>query len=276
MPPTSKIRQPRDHKAHGIQQRAVSVIIALEAVCLSLGVTAVAGDLEYGGIVRGKIVQTGQPLPNIKVTLQDEFEQQYEPVLTNRDGVFVLTGVAPGKYKLLVWPPGGQPRKSEVIAGPEVTDIPTIDLTGAIELAVASPSPTGLPVSPGSISSDEARRFVKSFWAARERGDLDGLMAAFGPEVDYYEDGVLDQAAIRDDQKTYLRSYTQRTFDLGAIDVIKGESANSDATQVRFSFRYHVSGGKKVKSGSSSEVWLLRRMNDKAKIVDCKEKVLRD
>ena len=253
----------------------VFVLIALEAIRLSLGFTAAAADLEYGGIVRGKIVRAGEPLPSIKVTLQDEFEQQYEPVFTNRDGVFILTGVAPGKYKLVVWPPGSQPRKSDVIVEPKITDIPVIDLTGAIELAIASPSSTGTPVSPDSISSDEARRLVKSFWAAREKGDLNGLMAAFAPQVDYYDDGLLDQQAIRNDQNKYLHYYTQRTFELGAIDVIKGEPANTEAARVRFSFRYHLSG-KKPKSGSSSEVWLLRKIDAKLKIVDCKQKVSRD
>ena len=271
------MRRERRHKVRWSHYVVLYVLLAL-GMSLSLG-SAATSKSDYGGIVRGRIAQAGEPQPNIKVTLEDELEQQYEPVFTNRDGVFVLTGVKPGKYKLLVWPPGGEPSKTDIIAGADITDLQPIELTGKIEASTVSLSPTHPPVSANSVTSEKAREFIRNFWAARQTGDLDRVMTAYAPRVDYYDEGVLDRDAIRKDQTNYLRYYTQRKFDVGAIDIIKGETTSNDnnpgTIRVRFSFRYRVSG-KKQRSGSSVEDWLLGKADGDLQILDCKAKVMHD
>jgi hypothetical protein len=117
---------------------------------------------------------------------------------------------------------------------------------------------------------------VKSFWAARQEGDLQALMGAYASHVDYYSSGVLDQDAILKDQKNYLNYYTGRRYEVGAIDIIKGDDKGGpDTVRVRFSFRYRLSG-KKEASGTSSQIWLLGKTNNRLQILDCKENIIRD
>jgi len=265
--------------AQALRQHLRSSIALITVSAWLGGIGALYGQSDYGGIVRGQIRQDGAPVANVKVTLEDENRQQYEPVFTNQVGVYVLTGVKPGNYTLLVWPRTGPVLTFRVIANPDLTDVNPIELP---QLSGAETPPVReRPQSPsGPISPDEARAFVKNFWEARTRGDLTTLMASFFDRVDYYQYGVLELDAIETDQRNYLSAYSQRRFDIQAIDVIQGdERVNSKygpaGILVRFSFRYLVSG-QKQHSGVSVERWVLVKQNTAIKIIDCKAVVMRD
>jgi hypothetical protein len=218
----------------------------------------------------------GQPLANAQVTLEDESGKQYEPVSTDQAGTYALNGVKPGNYKLLVWLPGIEPSKIDVVAGPDITSIQDIEFKGKPITPFASPTVTPVPTAASEITAEEARAFVRNFWTAREKGNLESLMAAFAPQVNYYEDNIRDRNFIRKDQNNYLKAFDHRVFQLGAIDVIKGESDASDQVRVRFSFRYKVSGKKQSLSGKSTEMWVLRKSGGKLEVVDSKGQVIRD
>ena len=230
----------------------------------------------YTGVVTGKVVRGGKPLANAQVTLEDESKRQYEPVLTDKTGVYVLSGVKPGKYKLLVWLPGMEPNSLDIVAGPDVTNAPDFALQGEATTPIPVAKLTPPSTAAKTITAEEAREFVRNFWKAREEGNLEVVMDAFAPEVNYYTDGVKDRNAIRKDQKAYSNTYTRITFELGAIDVINRKGENSDSIQVRFPFRYNGSRKTKDVSGSSTETWVLRKKDGKLQIVDCKAQVVRD
>lgn len=263
----------------GLLLRGLLVLGAVSAYFILAASAAEQSD--YDGIVRGRIVREGKPVSNIKVTLENELRQQYEPALTDITGTFVLSAVKPGKYTVVVGAPGSQPNGPEVIAGPDITEVPPIELTGVMDTPSASFTLEPSPAVAGSVTPAEARAFVKSYLTAHERGELDRLLAAFAQEVDYYQHGVKDKGFILKDQRNYLNRYTNRTYELGAIDILKAgkdDESNGkprDVVRVRFSFRYKLSG-KNQASGSSIEDWILQKRDGKLQIVDCKYKVFRD
>ncbi|MFN2540930.1 MAG: carboxypeptidase-like regulatory domain-containing protein [Chthoniobacterales bacterium] len=257
--------------------------VCLTASCafLAAALPATAGS-EYGGVVRGKIVRAGEPVANIAVTLQDESGQQYAPVFTDRSGMFVVTGVKAGKHKILLGR-GDNALATEIIAGPDLTNVSPIELNDTAVAPKASFALTQAPLSPNAITTEEARAFVRDHMATTAKGNLDGVMETYAPQVDYYEHGVRDREFILKDQQKYLSRYSTRTYEVGAIDVIRSDvtgqrpNPEADSVKVSFSFRYKLSApGKPEKSGTASELWVLQKVNGRLQIVACKENVTKD
>jgi hypothetical protein len=103
-------------------------------------------------------------------------------------------------------------------------------------------------------------------------------MATYAPQVDYYNDGVKNRDYIHTSQKSYIDRHEHRKFTLGAIDIIRDDTSESNNTvRVRFSFRYKVSVvGQRDKTGNGSDLWIIRRDGDQMHIIDCKETVRPD
>lgn len=257
--------------------------VGLTASCAFLAAALPAtGGSEYGGVVRGKIVRAGEPVANIAVTLQDESGQQYAPVFTDRSGMFVVTGVKAGKHKILLGR-GEDASATEVMAGPDLTNVSPIELNDTAVAPKASFALTQTPLSPNAITTEEARAFIRDHMAATAKGNLDGVMETYAPQVDYYDNGMRDREFILKDQQKYLSRYSQRTYEVGAIDVIRsdvaGQRPNPEVASVKvsFSFRYKLAApGKPEKSGTASELWVLQKVNGRLQILACKENVMKD
>jgi hypothetical protein len=232
---------------------------------------------EYAAVVRGKIVQNGEAVPNMQVALEDLSGEQYPPVFTDRGGMFVFTGIKPGPYKVVV-SRGRQATKTDIIANGDLTNVPPIEISGNVNSTTSTLQKTPSPLAPGSVTAEEARTFVRRHIAATENGDLEAVMATYAPQVDYYNEGVKNRDYIRKSHKSYIDRYAHRKFSLGAIDIIRDDSSESSNTvRVRFPFRWTVSAaGKGQKTGTALELWIIRKDGDQLQITDCKENVIRD
>lgn len=257
--------------------RSANVGLRYVYLCIAMCIAVTGQASEYGAVVRGKIVQDGEAVPNMQVALEDLSGQQYPSVFTDRGGMFVFTGITPGKYKVVVGR-GSQAAKTNIVANEGLTNVPPIEISRDVTSTTSRFKITPSSLAPGSVSTEEARAFVRRHMAATENGDLDAVMATYAPEVDYYDEGVKSRDYIRKSQKTYIDRYPQRKFMLGAIDIIREDASESSNTVlVRFPFRYTLSvAGKGNKTGNGSQLWIIRKDGDQLHIIDCKENVIRD
>jgi ketosteroid isomerase-like protein len=124
-----------------------------------------------------------------------------------------------------------------------------------------------------SVDDETVRQFVRDYYTALSRRDLDAVVNKFSDAVDYQGQGHHDRKYIRTDMKNYFRRWDKIVFDVGDISV----SRNGDGSfVVSFNFPFAVAKGlSPEKQGVSSQVWMLREEPPgNLQIVSQREKVV--
>jgi TIR domain len=124
-----------------------------------------------------------------------------------------------------------------------------------------------------SVDDETVRQFVRDYYAALSRHDLDTVVSKFSDAVDYEGQGHHDRKYIRIDIRNYFRRWDKIVFEGGDISV----SRNGDGSfVVSFNFPFAVSKGlSPEKRGVSSDVWVLREEPaGNLQIVSQREKVI--
>ena len=149
-------------------------------------------------------------------------------------------------------------------------------------LAMPTLSPSAVPgfvdtTTPVVSYVDEreaVRQFVRDYYAALLRRDLDTVVGMFADSVDYQGQGRHDRRYIRNDTQNYFRRWDRIYFEVR--DDIDVSHARDGDFQVKFNFPFAV--GQRYapdKSGVSSQVWILRKDSQgNLQIVSQQEKVV--
>jgi ketosteroid isomerase-like protein len=164
------------------------------------------------------------------------------------------------------------PVATETVAANSVANSPPQMLT---------PYPSVVPeavhaVTPFVSTVDETeavRQFVRDFYAALSRHDLDSVVSMFADNVDYQGQGRHDRQYIRNDTRNYFRRWDHIYFEVGDIDISRTRDGDF---QVKFNFPFAVGQGyASDKRGISSQVWIVRKDSQgNLQIVSQREKVL--
>jgi hypothetical protein len=240
-----------------------------------------AGFAYGSGTVRGRIQRMGEPISRIRVTLQSESGEQYEPVFSDADGMFIFNGVAPGRYTLFVsqgTPDETNPLKKVImcIVNAGVTNVPPIELQPLTQPQI--PQIAGKPSSSDSeheISADEARQFVRDvFGMVSQNAPTEQLLKAYAEPVKYYNLGTINHDKLR--QILERKRFPTSKYEVESIDVIKvtpreiSQGIPTDAVRVRLS--YHEKTVARTNEPTSlSETWVLRKANGNVQIVECQK-----
>src|SRR5439155_7107389 len=134
----------------------------------------------------------------------------------------------------------------------------------------------GYAMTPSVSPVDETeavRQFVRDYYAALSRQDLDGVVSMYADDVDYQGQGHHDRRYIRNDTRNYFRRWERIYFEVGDIDV--SHTRDGDL-HVHFNFPFAVGqGSAQDKRGVSSQVWIVRKdSHGNLHIVSQREKVL--
>jgi WD40 repeat protein/ketosteroid isomerase-like protein len=124
-----------------------------------------------------------------------------------------------------------------------------------------------------SVDDETVRQFVRDYYAALSRHDLNTVVSKFSDAVDYEGQGHHDRKYIKTDIANYFRRWDKILFEAGEINV----SRNGDGSfVVSFNFPFAVSKGRSPeKQGVTSNVWVLREEPPgNLQIVSQKEKVI--
>jgi ketosteroid isomerase-like protein len=124
-----------------------------------------------------------------------------------------------------------------------------------------------------SVDDETVRQFVRDYYAALSRRDLDAVVHKYADAVDYQGQGHHDRKYIRTDMANYFRRWDKIVFDGGDISV----SRNGDGSfVVSFNFPFAVAKGvSPEKRGFSSQVWVLREEPPtNLQIISQREKVI--
>jgi N-acetylmuramoyl-L-alanine amidase len=123
-----------------------------------------------------------------------------------------------------------------------------------------------------AISTAEATKFVKEYYAALTKGDVSAVVAKFSDSVAYGEDRQRDHAFIEKDLRDYIRHWP--TLSLKPENVVV--SARDDGTTaIGFNVVYSVANEatKRAVSGQSKNDWIVQRSGGQIQIISQREVV---
>jgi ketosteroid isomerase-like protein len=165
------------------------------------------------------------------------------------------------------------PVATETVGANEVANSPS--WTPTTQPSVSEPVYAMTP-SVSSVDETEAvRQFVRDYFAAVSRQDLDSVVRMYADNVDYQGQGHHDRRYIRGDTRNYFRRWDRIYFEVGDIDASPTRDGDF---QVKFNFPFAVGQGQASdKRGVSSQVWILRKDSQgNLQIISQREKVLAD
>jgi hypothetical protein len=126
-----------------------------------------------------------------------------------------------------------------------------------------------------SIGKDEVTGLVRRILSLNERKDISSTLSHYGDQVNYYDRGNVDRDYIRKDMGYYFRNWDtiHSTLEGDVVMIVTGEP---DTRIVKFVSSYSVQNAKKTAAGRTENIWKVRRINNDLKIVDVKQKVIRN
>lgn len=121
---------------------------------------------------------------------------------------------------------------------------------------------------------EAVRQFVRDYYAALSRHDLDSVVRMFADNVDYQGQGRHDRRYIRNDTQNYFQRWDRIYFEVR--DDIDVSPTRDGDFQVKFNFPFAVGQGHSPdKRGVSSQFWVLRKDSQgNLQIISQREKVL--
>jgi N-acetylmuramoyl-L-alanine amidase len=139
--------------------------------------------------------------------------------------------------------------------------------------SVRAAEPSTTPAAKSTqISTAEAGKFVKEYYAALSRSDIPAALTKFSESVNYREDRQRDRAFIEKDLREYVVRWPILNLKPEAIAV----STNDDgATTITFNLVYSVGNDttKRSASGHSTNTWIVRHMKSEIQIISQREVV---
>jgi N-acetylmuramoyl-L-alanine amidase len=152
---------------------------------------------------------------------------------------------------------------------PIVTCVIVCALSHSIRVAEPSATPAA---KNAPISSSEATKFVKEYYAALSRSDVSNVVAKFAESVDYGRDGQRDRAYIEKDLHDYVKRWPVLNL---KPEVVAVSPKDDGSAALSFNLVYSVANesNKKSLSGHSTNTWIVRRVNGEIQIVSQREVV---
>ena len=138
-------------------------------------------------------------------------------------------------------------------------------------LDAAEPSATTAAKS-APISTAEAGKFVKEYYAELSRADIPAVLAKFSESVNYREDRQRDRAFIEKDLRKYVARWPLLNLEPEVLTV----STEADgATTITFNLVYSVANDttKRSASGRSTNTWIVQRVKGEIQIISQRETV---
>jgi hypothetical protein len=137
--------------------------------------------------------------------------------------------------------------------------------------AVRDDAPAAPGISP--ISRREANAFVQKVLGFTARKDMEGVLGAYGDQVDYYDRGKVARDYIRKDLTFYFRNWDKIRCSLDdAVEMMDTDA--EDMKLLKFTSSFYVENGKKYIMGTTANTWKIQRVGNDLKIVDEKQRVL--
>lgn len=122
--------------------------------------------------------------------------------------------------------------------------------------------------------TERARETVLRYVEAINRGEIDGLLEYYGEYVDYFESGMVNQRAIKDDKLQYhVRWPIQKWTITGPIQVDVSSDNQSVSVVFDISFLVGSPGRKERITGLARNEWRMIVSDQGAKIVGEKQMV---
>ena len=200
----------------------------------------------------------------------------------------VIDGVPPGIHHVSVEASGyiASSLIADVKAGGSF-DFGTIHLVAIASTPSPSPSPASTAVAkfytpppyspPPSVPTRDLRAEIEKFVYEHLRktvnADISGLVADYGDQVDYYENGFVDRSFIAKDRQTYAAGWpVVRITPVGGIRI--DETPGSDRVTIWFDYKFDAQNRKGIHSlGDAANVWILDTSYGGVKIVSEKQTV---
>ena len=122
------------------------------------------------------------------------------------------------------------------------------------------------------ISSSEATKFVKEYYAALSRSDVSNVVAKFAESVDYGEEGQRDRAYIEKDIHVYVKRWPVLNL---KPEMVAVSPKDDGSAALSFNLVYSLANESNTKSlsGHSENTWIVRRVNGEIQIVSHHEAV---
>lgn len=123
------------------------------------------------------------------------------------------------------------------------------------------------------IDREELTRFVEDVLRLSERKDIENLLRHYGPRVDYYNRGPVDQNYIRKDLGYYFRNWStvESSLDGRVVMIVTDQP---DVRIAKFISSFYVENAKKAVRGRTENIWRVQRIDGVLKIVDQKQRIL--
>jgi hypothetical protein len=245
-----------------------SVLILLQILMMST--TLQSTDLRGGVIGYSPLTNAWGPLGGIPIGLFVQARNGAFAVVrkavTVSDGTYYLTGVPQGEYVLQV---NGVNYPLKVTQTAK-QDIPIISVQAGL-----SSTPPNSNSGQDAISADEARQFIRDFFAMLSRSaPTEQVLKAYAQPVKYYDRGTIDHDKLR--QILEQKRFPSSKYEVESVDLIKitpqeiSQGIAADAIRVNLS--YHVKDPTDISEPESfSETWVLHKANGKVQIVECQK-----
>ena len=151
--------------------------------------------------------------------------------------------------------------------------IATCVVVCALSHSIRAAEPNATPAAKSApISSSEATKFVKEYYAALSRSDVSNVVAKFAESVDYEREGQRDRAYIEKDLHDYVKRWPVRNL---KPEMVAVSPKDDGSAELSFNLLYSVANesNKKSLSGHSVNAWVVRRLNGEIQIVSRHEVV---
>ncbi|HEV2046135.1 MAG TPA: N-acetylmuramoyl-L-alanine amidase [Chthoniobacterales bacterium] len=151
--------------------------------------------------------------------------------------------------------------------------IATCLIVCALSHSIRAAEPNATPAAKSApISSSEATKFVKEYYAALSRSDVSNVVAKFAESVDYEREGQRDRAYIEKDLHDYVKRWPVRNL---KPEMVAVSPKDDGSAELSFNLLYSVANesNKKSLSGHSVNAWVVRRVDGEIQIVSRHEVV---
>ncbi|MCE5245117.1 MAG: hypothetical protein LLF99_18150, partial [Desulfobacteraceae bacterium] len=116
---------------------------------------------------------------------------------------------------------------------------------------------------------------VRRILSLNERKDVTATLSHYADQVNYYDRGNVDRDYIRKDMGYYFRNWDtiHSALEGEVVMIVTGEP---DMRIVKFVSAYTVQNAKRTATGRTENIWKVKRINSDLKIVDVKQRIIRE
>jgi S1-C subfamily serine protease len=139
--------------------------------------------------------------------------------------------------------------------------------------------PTSVPSAPrAELVREQAKpdlnKFVGDFVTSGNYDDPTVESSFYADEVDYFDDGRVNEGFIVNDIKTYDRRWPKRRFWVDGDPAITVVDSQGDVARAVVTLKFSVQNGHKSVGGSCEDTTLIRDVGRKPKVISVKSRIL--